>query len=79
MPKQKFDFEKALTELEGIVAAMEGGQMSLDDALTRFARGSELLKACQDTLTAAERRIEVLEAGLSRSLDDDALDGTDEN
>lgn len=67
--KKTFDFEAALAELEGIVVAMESGQMPLDEALARFARGSELLKACQDTLNAAEKRIEVLENGLLKPLE----------
>ena len=75
--KIQFDFEAALGELEAIVSAMESGQMSLDDALARFARGTELLKACQDTLLAAEKRIQVLENGLARPLDETAVDDDD--
>jgi exodeoxyribonuclease VII small subunit len=64
--KAKFDFESALAELENIVASMESGQMSLDQALDRFQRGTELLRECQKTLNAAEQRIQILEGGLLR-------------
>ena len=55
-------FESALTELESIVAAMEAGQMPLQDALDAYQRGIALLRQCQDTLTAAEQQIRILDA-----------------
>jgi len=55
-------FESALSELEGIVAAMEAGQMPLQEALDAYQRGVVLLRQCQDTLTAAEQQIRVLDA-----------------
>jgi exodeoxyribonuclease VII small subunit len=55
-------FESALSELEGIVAAMESGQMPLQDALDAYKRGVTLLRQCQDTLTAAEQQIRILDA-----------------
>jgi exodeoxyribonuclease VII small subunit len=59
-------FESALSELEGIVAAMEAGQMPLQEALDAYRRGVALLRRCQDTLTAAEHQIRILDAnGLS--------------
>ncbi|MCX7162804.1 MAG: exodeoxyribonuclease VII small subunit [Betaproteobacteria bacterium] len=56
-------FESALRELEGIVAAMEAGQMPLQDALDAYQRGVALLRQCQETLTAAEQQIRILDAG----------------
>jgi exodeoxyribonuclease VII small subunit len=55
-------FESALTELESIVAAMEAGQMPLQDALEAYKRGVALLRQCQETLTAAEQQIRILDA-----------------
>jgi exodeoxyribonuclease VII small subunit len=55
-------FESALTELESIVAAMEAGQMPLQDALDAYKRGVALLRQCQETLTAAEQQIRILDA-----------------
>lgn len=62
-------FESALTELEGIVAAMEAGQMPLQDALDAYRRGAALLRQCQATLNAAEQQIRILDAGGLRDLD----------
>jgi exodeoxyribonuclease VII small subunit len=68
MPKlaksdHKQTFERALAELESIVARMEGGQLSLEQSLADYRRGAELLKFCQVQLTDAQQQVKVLEAG----------------
>jgi exodeoxyribonuclease VII small subunit len=42
---------------------MEAGQMPLQDALDAYKRGVTLLRQCQETLTAAEQQVSVLDAG----------------
>ncbi|MCE9570567.1 MAG: exodeoxyribonuclease VII small subunit [Rhodocyclales bacterium] len=65
-------FESALKELEGIVVAMEAGQMPLQDALDAYKRGVALLRQCQDTLTAAEQQVSILDAAGLRGFQPDA-------
>lgn len=55
-------FETALAELEGIVAAMEAGQMPLEQSLASYKRGTELLQFCQQALQDAQQQVRVLEA-----------------
>lgn len=57
------NFEKALAELEGIVAAMERDDLPLEQALSNYQRGVALLRQCQATLNAADARIKMLEEG----------------
>ena len=66
-------FESALTELENIVTRMEGGQLSLEQSLTAYKRGAELLKFCQTRLADAQQQVKVLEAGALKNFagDDD--------
>ncbi len=66
-------FESALTELENIVTRMEGGQLSLEQSLTAYKRGAELLKFCQAQLADAQQQVKVLEAGALKTFaaDDD--------
>jgi exodeoxyribonuclease VII small subunit len=65
--------------LEGIVAALEEGQIPLADALARYEEGIALLKQCYQTLAQAERRIELLNGvdpagrATSEPFDDSAL------
>lgn len=62
-PASTLKFEAALTELEQIVQNMEGGRLPLEESLEAYRRGAELLKHCQQQLTDAERKIQVLETG----------------
>jgi exodeoxyribonuclease VII small subunit len=62
-------YEKALAELEQIVQRMEGGQLPLEESIAAYRRGSDLLKHCQQKLSDAERKIEVLEGGALRDFD----------
>ncbi|HRI88963.1 MAG TPA: exodeoxyribonuclease VII small subunit [Candidatus Hydrogenedentes bacterium] len=53
-------FEKDLEKLEEIVAALEEGELPLDDALKRFEEGIKLAKRCEKALADAEKKIEIL-------------------
>ena len=49
-----------MERLEAIVAQMESGQMQLEDLLVRYEEGMNLVKVCQDRLTQAEQKIEII-------------------
>jgi exodeoxyribonuclease VII small subunit len=59
-PADKLRFSEALAELESIVAALEGGQLDLEDSLARYERGVALLRACQAKLGEAEQKVTML-------------------
>jgi exodeoxyribonuclease VII small subunit len=61
-------FEKALAELEKLVAQMEGGKLSLEQALAAHKRGLELARFCQERLEAAQRQVKVLEGEVLKKL-----------
>jgi exodeoxyribonuclease VII small subunit len=61
-------FEKALEELEAIVARMEDGKLPLEESLSAYQRGAELLKFCESKLDEAQARISILEGGELREL-----------
>lgn len=56
-------YEAAMAELEALVAAMEAGQLPLDQLLDKYRRGAELLNACRARLDAVEQQVKVLEDG----------------
>jgi len=60
-------FEAALTELEAIVARMEGGQLPLKESLAAYERGARLLQYCQGALRDAQQQVEILEKGVLKS------------
>lgn len=53
-------FEEALQNLERIVADLETGECSLEQALELYAQGVEMLKLCTRHLTEAEQKVEIL-------------------
>lgn len=57
---EKLPFDEALRRLEGIVAQLESGNLSLEDSLLAFDTGMRLNKLCAGKLAEAEKKIEVL-------------------
>jgi exodeoxyribonuclease VII small subunit len=57
-------FEAAMTELDQLVADMEGGKLSLEDSLAAYKRGAELLSFCRGKLDDAQQQVRVLEDGV---------------
>jgi len=53
-------FEVGLAELEKTVAALESGELTLEDSLAAFERGVGLVKTLNERLGAVEHRIEIL-------------------
>jgi exodeoxyribonuclease VII small subunit len=58
--EQPRTFEASLEALERIVHQLEGGDLPLEKSLELFEQGIRLSRECQERLTQAERRIEVL-------------------
>lgn len=53
-------FESSLEALEQIVRQLETGDLPLEKSLELFEQGIRLSRECQERLSQAERRIEVL-------------------
>jgi exodeoxyribonuclease VII small subunit len=53
-------FEASLEALEQIVRELERGDLPLEKSLELFEQGIRLSRECQERLTQAERKIEVL-------------------
>lgn len=67
MPEE-IKFEKAMERLSKIVEELESGDVSLEDAIKKYEEGVRLSKSCQDQLTKAEKKIEMLSKSLDGSL-----------
>ena len=67
-PSGEPSFEAALAELEKIVARMEAGELSLEDALATHKRGLDLAKYCQQKLEVAQQQVKVLEGDVLKPL-----------
>src|SRR6202163_1622871 len=56
----ELNFEKAMDRLEAIVEQMETGKLPLEDLIVRYEEGMNMVKVCQERLTAAEQKIEII-------------------
>ena len=59
-PKDEQQFDQAMADLEVIVAQLEGGQISLEEALAAFEGGIRLVRWMTQRLSEAEARVELL-------------------
>ncbi len=61
---RKMSFEEALKALEEIVQRLEGGEVSLEDSIEIYRRGTLLKRHCEAKLRAAQKRVDkiVIEA-----------------
>ena len=62
------NFESALAELDQLVEKMESGQLPLEESLSAYQRGTDLLKFCEGVLKDAEQKIKVLDGGELKDL-----------
>ncbi len=70
MGDEKQTFEQILTELKAIVHDLEEGELSLENALTRFEQGIKLSREGAKRLEEVELKVEeILGDGATRPLD----------
>lgn len=58
--KEGFDFEANMQELAAIVEQIEGGELSLEEAMQQFEKGVKLTKECHVALQTAEQKVKIL-------------------
>jgi exodeoxyribonuclease VII small subunit len=56
----KLTFENAVKRLESIVHDLEGGDLTLDEALKKFEEGVKLSKFCSNKLDETEKKVSIL-------------------
>ncbi|MCS6764174.1 MAG: exodeoxyribonuclease VII small subunit [Candidatus Protistobacter heckmanni] len=54
-------YEAAMEELETLIGRMEGCELTLEDSLAAYQRGSVLVKYCQQVLEKVEQQVRMLE------------------
>ena len=58
---EKLTFEEAMKELEKLVDSLDQGDVSLDDAIAAYDRGSQLKDYCQKKLHEAKMKVETIQ------------------
>jgi exodeoxyribonuclease VII small subunit len=57
---EDLSYEEAYEKLEAAVAALQDGQMSLEQALQHYEEGMKLAQYCNELLQQAELRVQQL-------------------
>ena len=63
-------FEASLEELESIVQKMEEESLPLEELLSNYERGHQLLSHCQNLIENARKRIEVVQLERAKSAEE---------
>lgn len=71
---KKMKFEEALGALEEIVRNLESGDVSLEESIEIYTRGTQLKAHCEDRLRDATARIEKITKSADGSLSSAPLD-----
>lgn len=69
-------FREAMSELNGIVEALESNTLELEESLVKYERGIALLRFLKESLNTAQQKVEVLMGELEMPEDDTAIDST---
>ena len=59
---EKLTFEKAMKELEELVDSLDKGDVSLDDAIAAYDRGSQLKNYCEKKLQEAKMKVDTIQS-----------------
>ena len=59
---EKMTFEEAMKELERLVDSLDKGDVSLDEAIAAYDRGSQLKDHCQKKLNEAKMKVETIQS-----------------
>ncbi|MDB6453918.1 exodeoxyribonuclease VII small subunit [Falsirhodobacter sp. 20TX0035] len=63
----EMSFEDAMAELERVVAALEKGDVPLEQSIALYERGAALKAHCATKLKAAEEKVEMIRAQEGRA------------
>ncbi len=58
--KKQLDFEASLTQLETLVEKLENSEFTLEQSLQAFESGVKLTRQCQQALSDAEQKVQLL-------------------
>ena len=59
---EKLTFEEAMKELEELVDSLDKGDVSLDEAIAAYDRGSQLKDYCQKKLQEAKMKVDTIQS-----------------
>lgn len=71
---EELSFEESFAQLEAAIAALQDGQLPLEQALHYYQEGMQLAQRCNDLLQRAELSVQQLRVDTSGALSTQPLD-----
>ena len=65
---EKMNFEDAMKELENLVDSLDKGDVSLDEAIAAYDRGSQLKDHCQKKLNEAKMKVQTIQSSGDKNI-----------
>lgn len=62
-------FKQAIEKLEAAVAAIENGDIALEDSIEKYAEGMALIRHCREILATAEQKVRKLQTEADAEVD----------
>ncbi|MCI8292742.1 MAG: exodeoxyribonuclease VII small subunit [Hespellia sp.] len=59
--QKEASLEEMFDSLEKVIERMETEEISLEESFTLYQNGIQLLKKCNDTLDAVEKKVQILD------------------
>ena len=69
--KNELSFEQAMEKLDSAVIKLESGDLSLEDSIKEFENAVELIKQCENKLSAAKQRVRILTEATDGTITDE--------
>jgi exodeoxyribonuclease VII small subunit len=74
-PEPRPSFEELYRELEDTIRLLEAGDLTLDESLALFERGTELAERCNSLLDSAELRVRQLTTRPDGEMESEPFEG----
>jgi exodeoxyribonuclease VII small subunit len=74
-PIPEMSFEEAMAALEGVVSALEKGEVKLEESIALYERGAALKAHCAAKLKDAEEKVEMIRAQEGRAVGASPVEG----
>ena len=58
--KQEMTLEEAFEKLDGMLAALESRDITLEESFQNYQRGMELLKKCNEKIDLVEKKMQLI-------------------
>lgn len=59
--ENKPTLEELFESLDGVVARLEGEDISLEESFQLYQKGMEMLKECNETIDTVEKKVQILD------------------